>query len=473
MHLQRPGDKQNVYLIGDWHGKRHGHQHRLDIMQAARKVGATLIIEDTLFNQYDHITNDILADPSSFDPNAPYHYDPAQLPDDPHALGGLSLFCRAGGVPIINIECRHTANLSISGYPVSTATVFEKFDTLINNEIEQYDDGEVLNRYYQQEINKYQTIKGIIQPIVDELVTLDLPLCGVHSFDQAQCEKLPLRARVQDAVKYYKKNTHGLFLDQLRQQNKSHNDIDIAALDNYVSERIEREMCYPNNDLWNLLTIYLFSGIIEARIIHQIHNSPSQELFVCAGMIHLAPVYCMLKRLGYTFVDGLTGFDASTCVSMQDSLLTSMITLSGDCVPTPVDIAPYFDNLSEFNTLLSYPWKIFPYHEMALFNAATSDDLMTFQQWLMQQKDINAQDYYGQTMLIKAAMRNWDKIVEYLGQLRPSNVREVAFHILTYYKSQDTKPPTVKFMFDLADRYSFKYGVVTFDELINQRYRYI
>lgn len=68
---------------------------------------------------------------------------------------------------------------------------------------------------------------------------------------------------------------------------------------------------------------------------------------------------------------------------------------------------------------------------------------------------------------------DWDKIVGYLEQLRPSNVREVAFHILTYYKAQDTKPPTVKFMFDLADRYSFKYGIYTFDELINQRYRYI
>lgn len=68
---------------------------------------------------------------------------------------------------------------------------------------------------------------------------------------------------------------------------------------------------------------------------------------------------------------------------------------------------------------------------------------------------------------------DWEKIVEYLGQLRPSNVREVAFHVLTYYKSQDTKPPTVKFMFDLADRYSFKYGIYTFDEMINQRYRYI
>ncbi|AXH74951.1 MAG: putative replicase [Cressdnaviricota sp.] len=68
---------------------------------------------------------------------------------------------------------------------------------------------------------------------------------------------------------------------------------------------------------------------------------------------------------------------------------------------------------------------------------------------------------------------DWDKIVEYLGQSRPSNVKEVAFHILTYYKNQDTKPPTVKFMFDLADRYSFKYGIQTFEELINQRYRYI
>lgn len=68
---------------------------------------------------------------------------------------------------------------------------------------------------------------------------------------------------------------------------------------------------------------------------------------------------------------------------------------------------------------------------------------------------------------------DWEKIVGYLAQLRPSNVREVAFHILIYYKSQDTKPPTVKFMFDLADRYSFKYGIYTFDELINQRYKYI
>uniref|UniRef100_UPI0040488496 hypothetical protein n=1 Tax=Shewanella sp. TaxID=50422 RepID=UPI0040488496 len=67
-----------------------------------------------------------------------------------------------------------------------------------------------------------------------------------------------------------------------------------------------------------------------------------------------------------------------------------------------------------------------------------------------------------------ASQDSWKFMVEYLDKLGPDSPAKVLRHVLTHFKALDDKPPTVRHMVDMAERYSFKRGILDFDTIINK-----
>lgn len=60
----------------------------------------------------------------------------------------------------------------------------------------------------------------------------------------------------------------------------------------------------------------------------------------------------------------------------------------------------------------------------------------------------------------------WEKLVKYLDEFHPDRLEQVQRFCLTYYKSLTKKPPSIRYMIDQAERYSFYRGIIDFDSII-------
>lgn len=67
-----------------------------------------------------------------------------------------------------------------------------------------------------------------------------------------------------------------------------------------------------------------------------------------------------------------------------------------------------------------------------------------------------------------ASQDSWKFMVEYLDKMSPDTPAMVLRHILIHFKALEDKPPTIRHMVDMAERYSFKRGILDFDTIINK-----
>lgn len=67
----------------------------------------------------------------------------------------------------------------------------------------------------------------------------------------------------------------------------------------------------------------------------------------------------------------------------------------------------------------------------------------------------------------KEKENEWDKMCEYLDKEKPQDIRQIFRELIQYYREWN-KPPTMKFIFDTAERYAFKKGIIDVDYLMNK-----
>jgi len=68
----------------------------------------------------------------------------------------------------------------------------------------------------------------------------------------------------------------------------------------------------------------------------------------------------------------------------------------------------------------------------------------------------------------ETALSEWQQLVEMLDSEWPSEFDEVFRKILFHYKTESKKPPTIRYMRDCAERYSFMRGIISINEIINE-----
>ncbi|WP_445729831.1 MULTISPECIES: hypothetical protein [Pseudomonadota] len=68
----------------------------------------------------------------------------------------------------------------------------------------------------------------------------------------------------------------------------------------------------------------------------------------------------------------------------------------------------------------------------------------------------------------QAASDSWKFMVDYLDKLAPDSTEKVLRHVLLHFKDLEEKPPTIRYMVDMAERYSFKRGILSLDTIIHK-----
>lgn len=63
-------------------------------------------------------------------------------------------------------------------------------------------------------------------------------------------------------------------------------------------------------------------------------------------------------------------------------------------------------------------------------------------------------------------MTEWQELVKTVDEFQPENLEEAFRKIIEYYKKWE-KPPTMKFMWDQAQRYAIKKNLLTTDQIVN------
>lgn len=167
-HLYNQKTRQHLFLLGDCHkGRECGNQQK-HILQAAQLLGATIIAEDVLMpfpsddmysqanfivdsigTHYEHVLNDLLQDPHSFNPNKNYYdQDHIIIRGSETPLKGIVRACHYKKIPVINVECRFVPTASKFGLPISGHTVCRFLEQSIE-EISTYHDNDQFNDFYQ------------------------------------------------------------------------------------------------------------------------------------------------------------------------------------------------------------------------------------------------------------------------------------------------------------------------------------
>lgn len=210
-HFIHPETGQHLFVCGDTHrdhlfGKKNNPNERKIILDAARHMNATVIVEDMLVGMdsmpndsqdplaYHHelekpIVASLLANPAEFDPNSlelpgfPSEISPElekeigrhlldslhiKMPADDNdlfqtPLANMYLLCKQHGIPIINAECRHVISASAAGYPISSSDAFATIAQVLGA-ISHYDDGH-LNQRYADILEIYATVHPIGQSL--------------------------------------------------------------------------------------------------------------------------------------------------------------------------------------------------------------------------------------------------------------------------------------------------------------------
>jgi len=195
---------------------------------------------------------------------------------------GISQFCKMLCIDVKNIEFRH---FKARARELKKAHLVSE---RIATEICSYDDGSILNTYYQ----------GILKTYKEYASLAELLIKLVERFCDKKSKVLP---------KYN---------DQFKNELNRYADLIDNALisifsNKYVNEHTflthkeAQEWAQDKVDLWSIknkvkhfLNLY-DSGLIEARIVHEIYNSKNKITFVYAGAAHLINIAAILEKLGF------------------------------------------------------------------------------------------------------------------------------------------------------------------------------
>jgi len=70
---------------------------------------------------------------------------------------------------------------------------------------------------------------------------------------------------------------------------------------------------------------------------------------------------------------------------------------------------------------------------------------------------------------VKKDKSEWQVICDLLDLNQPQDLDQVEYLVLNHYKSLESKPPTIRFMLDLAERYAFKKGILEIRHIVGRR----
>ena len=249
-----------IFTLSDWHEsifyeKQIGNQQRKEIVHAAVELGAGIIVEDMACWDIEQL----IGNPFEYDYNQNNNYLMPYVTHERNScytpITGLTAYCHQIRVPVHNIEFRTLGSLSLQGFSVDPQTVLS-FEKKIIEEIEQYNDGPLLNDYYKKKLEEY--VKSI------EKMQLLFDICYNQN---ACCLQEALEKTVQEINQACK-------VDKERYEN--------------LKEHCEK------------IIIFHDAALLDLRIIHSIYQRVGHgTLFVCAGGWHIENIEPALQKMGF------------------------------------------------------------------------------------------------------------------------------------------------------------------------------
>ena len=283
---------QDIYCLSDYHRSTEQRNkvcniQRMDIVDAAKKHNAFVITEDNI----SHPSCQIAANPLEYDQNRDFTNELDKsfftlhgLPLDVAPILGLTSYCHYAKIPVYNADFRLAKATSFHDNSIDSGTALSK-SGIIRKEISNYDDGQLLNAYYQKKIDEY--ITDIVNPCTDFFNQLSTYQCSLKN-------ALPL-------IPY----------DQQLNRIKLDLDVDIQFMNQEEKKRA--------------IVRFYDSQLLDLRIIHSIYvHKKHPTILLCAGYAHIERVTPALKLMGFKPVD---------CYCHTNNNLPE---------PRAIDIAAYF-----------------------------------------------------------------------------------------------------------------------------------
>lgn len=290
--------RQKIFLFSDKHGAaKAAVPQRIDLINAAKRMNAFVVAEDKLSPQILALLSMGVAESSLFDPfyaavesdffektpggwKSSLSYNPNKdysslLPENAQLIAnqsispliGLTQFCKQQGIPNKNIEFRFYWILE---------DILEK-NCMITNELKTYNDGEVLNSFYEKILNSPFNLE-----FTKELnaFTLKHPYTGCDRFLQNGS----LYIEGFDKLFEY---DHDSYLGFYKHLDLTRKMLMVDPIG--VKKRILIDICNASR--------------IDAKILHEIYCNPQREsIFICAGNMHIYQICKILPDLGFNFI---------------------------------------------------------------------------------------------------------------------------------------------------------------------------
>ncbi len=296
--------RQKLFLFSDKHeavnkyGPVKAISQRIDLINVAKRMNAFVIAEDKLsFHMVILIAMGLAEEAkvfdsffaaiekdffekapggwkcnSSYDPNKDYS---SLLPENAQLIAnqsispliGLTQFCKQQGIPNKNIEFRFYWILE---------DILEK-NCMITNELKTYNDGGVLNSFYEKILNSPFNLE-----FTKELNAFTLK----HPY--MQCDKFL--------------HNGSLYIEGF---DKLFEDSDYSYLEFYKHLDLTKRMLMvdPIGVKKQIIMDIFNASRIDAKILHEIYCNPQREsIFICAGNMHIYQICKILPDLGFNFI---------------------------------------------------------------------------------------------------------------------------------------------------------------------------
>jgi len=290
--------RQKLFLFSDKHGAAKAISQRIDLINAAKRMNAFVIAEDKLSPQivvllgmgggagssmfdpfYKAIESDFFEKTPggwksslSYNPNKDYS---SLLPKDSQLIAnqsispliGLTQFCKQQGVPNKNIEFRFYWVLE---------DILEK-NYMVSNELKTYNDGYVLNAFYEKILNSLFNLE-----FTKELNAFTLK----HPY--MLCNKFLRNGSlyIEGFDKLFE-DDHNSYLGFYKHLDLTKEMLRIDPIG--VKKQIIIDICNASR--------------IDAKILHEIYCNPQHEsIFICAGNMHIYQICKILPDLGFNFI---------------------------------------------------------------------------------------------------------------------------------------------------------------------------
>jgi hypothetical protein len=256
--------EQKLFLFSDLHVESSScNKQRYDILNWAKKLNATVIVED------NYVTQELRKDPINYDRNKQI-LSRMQLLNLPSLtpLFGLTSLCYFAGISVENIEFRINFFSLLYGYP-NSSVIMENSNKIIK-EIETYNDCKEFNQIYKDTLNKYYTVLENRKALFDYLNKSNKSLKDFTSstLDNSDINIKNFAAEMRQIIKEF----------GFKKSEKS----------------IKRAKDSINNFL-ALFDMYL----LDVRILHSIYKHKDKNIIVAAGGRHIDNLNNFFTALGY------------------------------------------------------------------------------------------------------------------------------------------------------------------------------